>query len=269
MLCTNKNRKLDTTLIFRLGIGALVASCLSSCSSSVDSSDSTSTSMEIVETSYLASCGSEDWNKNIEPPEIYINSLSPCMANGVGDKIEITSWTSWTAESAVGVGRFGVNTYEPDGAAENYEFYDITILLDAPVNGFFSRMHLSWIIQPPTASSTYQVQPMTYQEGMLLYGPEASCDGDLGWRYNDSLPIEYCDQGRGVSYIQNALGLESDGNFGAETWIALGKFQLANGLTEFLSVGPETWLKLFPYQAGLPGFDINKDGLVTPDEFGE
>ena len=191
------------------------------------------------------------------------------MQNGVGDKIEITNWTTWSSDVATGVGRFGVNTYIPSGADENYDFYDITITLDTPINGFFSKMHLSWTIKPPTAAESYDVQPMTFNEGSLMYGPEADCDGDLGWTYNDSLPIKLCDHGRGVEYIQTALGLEADGYFGADTWKALGRYQLDNGLTEFGDVGPETWAKLFTNQSGLPGRDYNGDGLVTPDEFGE
>jgi len=191
------------------------------------------------------------------------------MNNGAGDKIEVASWTTWSSDVATGVGQFGVNTYIPDGAAGNYDFYDVTITLDSPIKGFFSKMHLSWKVKPPTAMETYDVQPMTFDEGQLINGPEADCDGDLGWTYNDSLPIEYCNQGRGVEYIQTALGLVADGYFGRDTWKALGRFQIDNGLSEFGSVGPETWASLFPSQEGLPGNDYNGDGLITPDEFGE
>ena len=239
---------------------------ISSCSASSGSSVTTT-----PEISFLAQCGNGIgvWDKLEKPSEFYINLLSPCMNNGVGDKIEVTSWTTWSADVATGVGRFGVNTYIPYGGAENYDFYEITITLDSPRDGFFSKMHLSWTIKPPTALQSYDVQPMSFNEGLLSNGPEADCDNDLGWIYNDSLPIEYCNQGRGVQYIQSELGLEADGYFGRDTWIALGRFQLDNGLTEFGSVGPETWAKLFPYQEGLPGRDYNGDGLVTPDEFGE
>lgn len=254
---------------------AFVVVCLiSSCSSSQNTA-ATTTAAEtttIPAVSYLANCTSgdyADWGKSVEPSEIYINGLSPCMNNGIGDKIEITNWTTWSSDVATGTGRFGVNTYFPSGADENYDFYDITITLDSPINGFFSKMHLSWTVQPPTAAESYDVQPITYDEATILWGPGRDCEGDLGWTYNDSLPIEYCNQGRGVENIQTALGLEADGYFGRDTWTALGRYQQKNGLTEFGIVGPETWAKLFPYQGGLPGHDYNGDGLVTPDEFGE
>jgi hypothetical protein len=223
--------------------------------------------------SYLADCSGETgdvnaaWGKSIKPSEIYINFLSPCMNNGVGDKIEIATWTTWSTDVASGVGRFGVNTYEPNGAAENYDFYDITITLDTPVNGYFSMIHLSWTINPPTASESYYVAPMSFNEGLLLNGPESDCS--QGWRYNDNFPLELCDHGRGVESIQSVLGMNMDGNFGVDTWKVLCRYQIDNDLDEFGFIGRETWLKMFPYQEGLPGRDYNGDGLVTPDEFGE
>ena len=236
----------------------------------------TSTTMDSVNTpalSYLANCSGETgdpnaaWGKSIRPKEIHINLLSPCMNNGVGDIIEIANWTTWSTDVASGVGQFGVNRYEPNGAAENYDYYDVIITLDTPVNGYFSRMHLTWTNRPPTASESYFVAPMSFNEGQLLYGPESDCSS--GWRPNDSLPIELCDQGRGVAFVQSALGVAMDGYFGADTWKVLGRYQIDNDVEEFGIVGRETWMKLFPYQEGLPGHDYNGDGLVTPNEFGE
>lgn len=191
------------------------------------------------------------------------------MNNGFGDKIEISEWTTWLPYVATGIGRFGVNTVVPSGANENYIFYDVTVTLDSPIDGFFSRMHLSWSTKPPTAQATYQIQPMSFEEGALLHGPEIDCNGDIGWRANEKLPLQYCDLGLGVSYVQTALGITVDGFFGAETWDAVGRFQLKNQLSEFLVVGPETWLKLFPNQSALAGYDTDGDGLITPDEFGK
>ena len=191
------------------------------------------------------------------------------MNVGFDDKIEVSEWTTWLPYAATGIGRFGVNTQDLSGSDQDYVFYNVTVTLDSPVNGFFSRMHLSWSRKPPTAQEVYQIQPMSFEEGVLLHGPEIDCNGATGWKSNDTLPLEYCDLGLGVSYVQKALGITVDGFFGAETWETLGRFQLKNGLSEFLIVGPETWLRLFPNQNAMPGFDMNGDGLITADEFGK
>lgn len=91
--------------------------------------------------------------------------------------------------------------------------------------------------------------------------------------YNENLPLERCDEGRGVAYVQEALNglgyeLEADGYYGNSTRFAVKYYQRSNGIRASGAVDAETWRSLF---AGvrLPGNDLNSDGLVTPNEFGD
>lgn len=91
--------------------------------------------------------------------------------------------------------------------------------------------------------------------------------------YNENLPLERCDEGRGVTFVQealNALGyeLEADGYYGNSTRFAVKYYQRSNGIRASGAVDVDTWRSFF---AGviLPGNDFNGDGLVTPDEFGD
>ena len=91
--------------------------------------------------------------------------------------------------------------------------------------------------------------------------------------YDETLPLERCSEGRGVSYVQSALNdlgyeLEADGYFGNSTRFAVKYFQRANGIRASGGVDAVTWAKLFE-GVGLPGNDLNGDGLVTPNELGE
>ena len=163
-----KLRSRDVDLFRTLKISLLILSLFSCNSKSVPKISTDATPVAIT---YLAGCSAGgEWSKRVKPDLILINQLSPCMNTGFGDKIEISEWTTWLPYVATGIGRFGVNTVVPSGANENYIFYEVTVTLDSPINGFFSRMHLSWSTKPPTAQATYQIQPMSFEEGALQIG---------------------------------------------------------------------------------------------------
>lgn len=87
------------------------------------------------------------------------------------------------------------------------------------------------------------------------------------------LPLRPCDTAITVTYIQNQLSylgyeVDSDGQFGYATQVAVFRFQASQGLEPDGLVGRLTWIALMT-DAGLPGFDENGDGVVFPDELGE
>jgi hypothetical protein len=89
--------------------------------------------------------------------------------------------------------------------------------------------------------------------------------------YNESLPLKRCDEGGGVRYLQTALSdlgyeLEADGYFGDGTRFSVQHFQRAKALRATGRVDLETWKALFD-GVSLPGYDLNGDGAVTPNEF--
>jgi hypothetical protein len=89
--------------------------------------------------------------------------------------------------------------------------------------------------------------------------------------YNESLPIKRCNEGFPVQVIQDALNglgyeLEADGYFGDGTRFAVQHFQRSKDIRASGQVDKDTWRALFE-GSGLPGNDLNGDGLVTPDEF--
>lgn len=91
--------------------------------------------------------------------------------------------------------------------------------------------------------------------------------------YNENLPLRRCDEGRGVTYVQEALNrlgyeLQPDGYFGNSTRFSVKYFQRLNGIRATGVVDSDTWAKLFAGTT-LPGNDLNGDGLVTPNEFGD
>lgn len=92
----------------------------------------------------------------------------------------------------------------------------------------------------------------------------ANCPKTL--RKNEILPLKICDEGRGVKRVQRLLGLDADGYFGNGTHNAIVDFQFQNGLLPTGIVDRDTWYALDESQGG-PGEDLNRDGLVTPDEF--
>ena len=89
--------------------------------------------------------------------------------------------------------------------------------------------------------------------------------------YNETLPLKRCDEGFPVQVVQDALNglgyeLEADGYFGDGTLFAVQHFQRANFVRASGKVDEPTWRVLFA-AGGLPGNDLNGDGLVTPNEF--
>ena len=94
----------------------------------------------------------------------------------------------------------------------------------------------------------------------------------IEFRYSFKLPITLCDEGTPVEMVQNELqtfgyDFDVDGYFGVDTRLAVKLFQKAQGIRVTGEVDKDTWVKLFPYQEGLPGTDLNNDGLITPEEF--
>lgn len=94
------------------------------------------------------------------------------------------------------------------------------------------------------------------------------------YAYNDLLPLEYCQEGRGIQYAQNILvslgyDIEADSYLGPASFAAVRDFQEKNGLPVTGKIDSNTWRALDPDQKSFPGYDRNGDGLVTPDEFGE
>jgi len=90
---------------------------------------------------------------------------------------------------------------------------------------------------------------------------------------NENLSLERCDEGRGVTYVQEALNglgfeLEADGYYGNSTRFAVKYYQRSNGIRASGTVDVERWRNLFS-GVFLPGNDLNGDGLVTPNEFGD
>jgi hypothetical protein len=93
------------------------------------------------------------------------------------------------------------------------------------------------------------------------------------WEYNENLPITPCQEGVGVTYIQNSLlyvddlysAIEPDGYFGRGTEYAIKYFQSIVGLRSTGIVDLDTWKALIGGMI-LPGTDLNGDGVITPNE---
>lgn len=98
--------------------------------------------------------------------------------------------------------------------------------------------------------------------------PKSSC---VFFNYNVFLPLKRCDEGEGVRSVQQVLTrldyqIEPDGYFGDATKFAVQHFQRSKSIRATGQVDAETWAALFQ-GIGLPGQDLNGDGLVTPNEF--
>lgn len=94
------------------------------------------------------------------------------------------------------------------------------------------------------------------------------------YAYNELLPLEYCEEGRGIMYAQQILvrfgyEIEADSYFGPASYAAVRDFQARKGLPVTGRIDTDTWRALDPSQTSFPGNDLNGDGLVTPNEFGE
>jgi len=90
------------------------------------------------------------------------------------------------------------------------------------------------------------------------------------FRYNETFPIVRCDKSQGVSYAQQSLVslgylFEADGYFGDDTQFSVQYFQRANSLRATGRIDLDTW-KILMGNSQLPGYDLNNDGVVGPDE---
>jgi hypothetical protein len=90
------------------------------------------------------------------------------------------------------------------------------------------------------------------------------------FNFNLTLPLELCNEGPGVTLVQNELyrlgyEIDADGYLGKGTRFVVQHYQRENGLRATGRVDEPTWRMLFEGRT-LPGFDLNKDGIVTPSE---
>lgn len=100
--------------------------------------------------------------------------------------------------------------------------------------------------------------------------PPQSSTGCRSYVFRDRLPLQLCNEGSAVRWIQLLLDdrnyqVDIDGCFGPGTERAVKQYQNAAGLVPDGVVGEQTWRAL---TAGidLPGYDLNGDGMVSPDE---
>jgi hypothetical protein len=87
------------------------------------------------------------------------------------------------------------------------------------------------------------------------------------------LPLSVCEEGLTVGHVQRVLGelgyeVTYDNQFGVATLRAVREFQSLNGLVPDGHVGVRTW-SLLMVNGGLPGNDLNGDGVILPSELGE
>jgi hypothetical protein len=213
----------------------------------------------------LDSFDSSFWSGQARPTVIGINNLSPCTQNGCGDIIEIYEWTTWSSDVASGKGRWGANTFEPSGCAENYEWHDIVITLDTPIDGYFTQMHCDYCSMKDVGALNPRQLEMSWRESAGAPG----C-GDFIW--GSTLPFKECQSSPFIEYIQNRLSVlgytisDNTGEFDYSTWRAVMQFQIDRRIDQDEGeVGLATWRELFK-GVGLPGYDLNNDGLITPNE---
>ena len=93
----------------------------------------------------------------------------------------------------------------------------------------------------------------------------------IEFRYSLKLPITLCDKGTPVEMVQNKLqefsyDFDVDGYFGVDTRLAVKLFQKAQGIPVTGEVDKDTWAAIFDGII-IPGYDLNNDGLITPEEF--
>ena len=213
----------------------------------------------------LDSFDASGWAGQARPTEIYPGLLSPCTQNGCGDKIEVYEWTTWSSDVASGKGRWGANTFEPDACSENYEWHDIVITLDTPIDGYFTQMHCDYC-------SMKYVGPVNPRQLSMIERESAGAPGCEDFSWGGALPFKECQSSPFIQFIQNQLSVlgyaisYNTGEFGDETWYAVMQFQIDRRIEQDEGVvGLATWRELFK-GVGLPGHDLNNDGLITPNE---
>ena len=216
----------------------------------------------------LDSFDSSGWSGRARPTEIRISFLPPCNLNGMGDKIEIYEWTTWSSDVASGKGRWGDNTCEPSCSAENYKWHDIVITLDTPIDGYFTQMYCDscWIkYVGPVSPRQFSLSEEHYNDS-----GNVGCEGFI---WGSALPFKECQSSPFIEFIQDRLsdlgysmGSDNRGEFDDGTWRAVMQFQIDRRIEQDEGVvGLATWRELFK-GFGLPGHDLNNDGLITPNE---
>jgi hypothetical protein len=98
-------------------------------------------------------------------------------------------------------------------------------------------------------------------------------DACIDFNFSVELPVSICDEGQSVSLIQEAVSsagfsIGIDGYFGESTKLAVQFYQRVKGIRATGIVDWGTWNELFK-DAYLPGVDLNGDGVITPEEFGD
>jgi hypothetical protein len=93
----------------------------------------------------------------------------------------------------------------------------------------------------------------------------------IEFRFNDDLPLQLCDEGLPVESVQGQLqrsgyDIDRDGYFGIDTQLAVKLYQREHGIRATGVVDVATWTEMFK-NVILPGWDLNGDGVVTPNEF--
>ena len=91
-----------------------------------------------------------------------------------------------------------------------------------------------------------------------------------GFVFNENFPLKLCQEGSAVRLVQEVLvelgyEIEADGYFGKGTEFALKYFQRLEGIRATGKVDEATWKVMFE-GIGLPGNDLNGDGIVGPNE---
>ena len=90
------------------------------------------------------------------------------------------------------------------------------------------------------------------------------------FKFTDKLPLKLCNEGQAVQYLQDRLfdwgfEVDRDGFFGRDTRVAVQFFQRSKNIRATGEVDLATWSALFEGII-IPGYDLNNDGLITPDE---
>ena len=218
------------------------------------------------------------WGGTTRPSAIWLGDLSPCIAMD-HSVVEIYEWTTWSKDLAIGVGRFGENTFEPNAAAENYKWTETTVTLDTPVNGFFTEMRCEGCWLPYVGPVSIRLLEM-FEGNPVLRDGYINVGEACEFEFQTDFPFHYCDDGPFIEYIQSRLselGYPNDelyspteddgfGVFGFKTWLAVMQFQIDKQIeSEKGWVGKVTWRELF---AGikLPGNDLDNDGMISPNE---